>query len=602
MVLPLWGEKYVCKNRKMLELRMRHGRQIWGTRSALRIAAVAVVLAAACLRFRSFHQATTRLAAIQAAEYAFIIFISVALIVLYAGFAGRWRLHRFFCAPELIWLSAILIYPAVYKLGTYQFGGFDEGLLVHAANYYAQGFKPYADFPCTMPPFFMACIRWDVKLLGLRWVSLLFLPAMFATLTSLWSFGLLRCAAVPRHWALAIIVCVEACTMLTIPFWWYNNSSYIAVVLLLLSVLACLQGPKQWLPWISLPLSLAMVLGSKPNVLPACLMVLVLLATKDKRQWAKTLAAGAIALGLFLLVCYAAQMPLTDLLHSYAEVAKLRGSPLSLVPFHRMAWPERDFQYLFTILNVLGFAALLAVSVRRQPKRWRQLAVCTIATATALLMACTNAESKHSDLSILLTAAAFLCLRPWKNTEPGARRKTVLASFLIVSLVMSALFCFTHLRIYLIGEGTYYELLPTRTIQSGFFAGLRAGPRLQRVLAQSEEVLSRYPAKTVFFGPRVEFEYAVFNQPLIPGMPLLWDTGNLFPRERLLRMLLTFQRADPDLLIFLKDDYTRMELVGFYIEHTNTYQRIDSFGELTVYVRKREVPISYVQIPQESLP
>jgi hypothetical protein len=167
---------------------------------------------------------------------------------------------------------------------------------------------------------------------------------------------------------------------------------------------------------------------------------------------------------------------------------------------------------------------------------------------------------------------------------------------------MSAFFCATHLRIHLIGEGMYYELLPTRTIQSGFFSGLQAGPRLQRVLSQSGEVLSRYPAKAVFFGPRMEFEYAVFNKPLMPGMPLLWDTDTLFSRDRILHLLLTFQQEDPDLLIFLKDDYTRMEAVGFYISHTPTYQRIDSFGELTVYVRRKEVPISYVQAFRKASP
>ncbi len=592
----------MCKNREMLEPRTRAARQVWGPGPALKIAAVAAVLAAACLRYRNPLQPMTRLMGIQTAEYAFIFLTSLAFIVIYAGFAERLRLHRIFRVPGLIWLSAILLFPCAYRLGTYQFGGFDEGLLVHAASYYAQGFKPYADFPCTMPPLFMACIRWDVKLLGLHWASLLFLSAIFATLTSLWTFALLRCAAVPRHWALVITICVEASTMLTAPFWWYNNSSCLSVVLLLLSVLACLQKPERWLPWLSLAFSLAMVLSSKPNALPACLMVLALLATKNKWQWTKTLSACFIALGLFVLVCYAAQMPPGDLLRSYAEVAKLRGSPLGLTPFRQMAWPESYFQFLFTIMNAYCFAILLRLAVRREPNRWRQIGACTIAAAAALLMACTNAEFKHSDLSILLTAAAFLCLRPWEGAEPSTTRKTVLAGFLTVSIVMSAFFCATHYRIYLIGERMFYELLPTRTIQSGFFCGLQAGPRLQMVLSQSAEALSRYPSKKVFFGPRMEFEYAVFNKPLMAGMPLLWDTGNLLSGERLLPMLLTFQQEDPDLLIFLKDDYTRMESVGYYVKNTATYERIDSFSELTVYVRKRGVPISFVKVPRQALP
>ena len=56
----------------MLEPRTRKGYQLWGTGPALRIAAVAALLAAACLRFRYAHHSMARLAAIQAREYGFI--------------------------------------------------------------------------------------------------------------------------------------------------------------------------------------------------------------------------------------------------------------------------------------------------------------------------------------------------------------------------------------------------------------------------------------------------------------------------------------------------------------------------------------------------
>jgi hypothetical protein len=586
----------------MLEIRTRKGHLIWGTGPALRIAAVASAVAIAALCFRSSLLPMMRLAATQAAEYTFIFFASIALIALYAGFAERWRLHRFFQSPLLIFPSAALLAAGVYKLGMHQFGGFDEGLLVHAATYYAQGFKPYIDFPCTMPPLFMASIRGCVTLFGLHWSSLALMTAAFAALTSLWMFTILRSAAVPRHWALAVTICVEISTILVAPFWWYNNTSYLPVVLLLISVLACLQQPKQWLPWISLSLSLAMVLAAKPNVEPACLMVLVLLATTDKSQWLKTFSSCAGALALAWSICNAAQMPPAALLNSYTEIAKLRGNPLAMVPFRHMEWPESEFQFLFLFVNALCFALLLAISARRQPREWRQLSVCAIAALTSLLLACTNAEFKSSDLSILLVAATFLFLRPWQPQELSARRKTVLAGWLIVFLVTSGFFAVIHLRILLIGEGLFYEPFPTTKVQSGFFSGLEAGPGLQKTLSQIATVLSMYPAKTVFFGPRIEFAYAQFNKPLTPRMPLLWDPGNLFSYSRFPRLLLTFQQQNPDLLIFLKEDYSLMGPVGIYIRNTATYRRIDTFSQLTIYVRKNEVPITFVRIPASSPP
>jgi len=570
----------------------RRGRHLpLRTVPALFISSLSIVIAIVALCYRSSRLPALREWRIQTAEYTFIVFASIAMIVLYAGFCERWQLHRFLDLPGIIFPFVALLAAGVYKLSMHQFGGFDEGMLVHAASYYAQGFKPYADFPCSMPPFFMAAIRWDVKLLGLQWSSLALIPVTFCAITSLWIFALLRRIGVFLSWALAVTICVEMSTMLTTPFWWYNNSSYIAVILLTLSTLACLQQPSQPLHWMSLSLSLATVLVCKPNDLPACLMVLGLLATKDKLQWLKTLSACVGSLGVALFVCNAAQMQPTMVLHSYREIATLRGNPFPLLPFQQMGLLERDFQVLFMVETAYCFAVLLRVFVRQHPNRWRLSAVCAIAALTSLLMACTNAESKHSDLSIMLVASAILCLRPWEMQEVSSLRKTVLVGFLSAFFVMSGLFCAFHLRVLGIGEGMFYEPLPTRSIQSGFFCGLEAGPRLQRVLQQTTAALSAYPSQRVFFGPRMEFGYAVFNKSVTQGMPLVWDVGNLFAEEKLPHFLSTFQNDDPDLLIFLKEDFTRMGIVAGYIIYSGAYTRNNDFSDITVFIRKkREIP------------
>ena len=569
----------------------------WGAGSALRIAFVSAAIAFAALWYRSSLMPMTRLDGIQICEYAFIFFASLALVALYSGFSKSWKLHRFLGIRGLIFPVAALLGAAAYKLGMHQFGGFDEGLIVHAASYYAQGLRPYVDFPSPMPPLFMAALRGAVGLLGLRWSSVLATAVTYTILTSVWMFALLRRAAMPRHWALAVTVCVEMSTMVMCPFWWYNNTSVIAVVLLLCSVLACIQQNEGVLSWTSLALSLGMVMASKPNIEPACLMVLVLLATRDKAQWLKVLSAGVVATAFACAVCAMAQMPLLPMLHSYSVVAKLRGNPLSFFPFREMGWVDANFQGLFLILNVLCFAALLIVSARNNPRHWRAYTAFAIASAVAVLLACANGEYPNLELCIMLVASAFLCLRPWQNSGLPIGRKMLLASLLATSFVMAGFFAAIHLRILGIGEGMFYEPLATRKIQNGFFAGLEAGPRLQAVLAQTAEVINRYPANTIFFGPRMEFEYAVFNKPPMPGMPLLWDVGNLFPSTVFPGYLLTFQHQDPDLLIFLKNDYTRMGAVGFYIQHSPTYRRIDDYSQLTVYIRNKEVPVTYIKIP-----
>jgi hypothetical protein len=584
----------------MPEIKARNNSPAWGVGPAVRIAAMASLLAAVSLHVRNSISDALRLDAQCIAENCFIFFAAMALTALYSGFHARWRLHRFFRSRVLILPAAALLLAGVYRLGMYQFGGFDEGLLVHAGTFYAQGLKPYTGFHCTMPPFYMFCIRWGIRWLGLRWSSFALIASIFAALTAVWMYRLLELCSVSRPWALAITLGVEVSTMLVIPFWWYNNSSSVVVVLLFLSVLAALQAPERWFSWASLALSLAMVITSKPNVAPACFMLFALAATRERARWAKLLLACAAAAAFVLLICYAAQMPPASVLRSYVEIARLRAAPFKLLL--GMDGPEKQFQIFFLVECTLCFLVLLWRAGKRQPGSWRILLVCVMAAVTALAMASTNSEMKSCDLACMLAAAALLCLCPWETSPASPVRRIVLAGWLCLFLCTAGFFSLTHLRILNIGEGLFYEPLPTRTIRSGFFSGLEAAPHLRQVLAQSAQALSRFPAQRVFFGPRLEFEYAVFNRPVTPGMPLLWDAGNLFSPARLPRFLRNFQQADPDLLIFLSNDYTHMGMVGSYVYFTDTYRRYDGFNDLTVYVRRKDVPIRYIKLPASTPP
>jgi hypothetical protein len=582
----------------MQELRTARDHSVLGQGPALRIALVSAIVAVAALRFRSSLLPMTRLDVICLAEYAFIYFAALAITALYAGFAERLPLRRILSFRGLIFPTAAMLGVGAYNLGMHQFGGWDEGLITHIAACYHQGLKPYVDYPCSLPPLFMAVIRCAAAFFGLRWAFLSpMVTAAFAVLTALWLFALLRLAAVERHWALVITICAQLSTLWVTPFWWFNNSSSVSVVLLFASTVACLQQPRRLLLWISVAFALAMVVASKPNDLPATLMVFALLATRDRRQWMKVSLVCVAAAGLMLLICYIAQMPPRLLLASYVEIGKLRGSPLNMFGISESDWPEKQLLCLFILFTMLSFWGMLVRAARCHQGGGPLLFTCAIAALTSMEMVATNSEMKTSDLCVVLVAFAILCLRPWQIGKVGPARKAVLVAMLALFFCMAGLFSFTHQRILNIGEKTYYEPLPTRTLQSGFFAGLQAGPRLCTVLAQSAQVLSRYPGQRVFFGPRMEFGYAAFKQPAISGSPLLWDPGNLYSPRRSLQLLLNFQKQDPGLLIFLKDDYTRMGPVGFYIQHSSTYRRIDDFNELTVYLRNPEVPIVSARIP-----
>lgn len=551
--------------------------------AALFVSSSMIAVAALYLR-TELHPLRTQLL-----EYVFIIFASLAAISLYIVFPAKWQVRRVLNARGAIFLASVLILVSVFSLGMHQFGGFDEGLVVHAGAFYAHDFRPYLDFHCTMPPLFMASIRCAVKLLGLRWASLILLPALFAATTALWIFHLLRLSAVERSWALIITVPVELSTMVVIPFWWYNNSSSVAVVLLLLSVVACLKEQPSLLPWFSLAASLGMVLTSKPNALPACLMVLLIGMTRDKGRLRRLLFSVTAAICIAAAICYLAQMPLTGIIRSYVEIAKLRGAPFKLL--RDMTGPEKAFQILFILESTYCFAVLLRLAFRRSPSSWRILGACAVSAITSLGFASTNSEFKVCDLVSLFMAAILLCLCPWEQKNDTHTRKIVLVGWLAVFTCMAGFYSVTHRRILAIGSQMFYEPLPTRKVQKGFFTGLDAGPRLQRVLWQTQQVLMIFPNAKVFFGPRMEFNYAVFDKPPLPGMPLLWDTGNLFPESRLPQFISAFRKNDPDVLIFLKDDFTRMNEMETYILHSENYVFSEDFADITVFIKKKTPPV-----------
>ena len=571
----------------------------WSRGSAVRVAVVSLLMAAGALRYRAFLMPMARLESIQATEYVFVLFATLAITAIYAGFGERLRPERLLDGRGLIFVAAPLVSVVVYHQGMHQFGGFDEGLVAHVAAFYRLGMRPYADFLCAVPPFFMAGIRADVLLGGLRWGHLQLLSAGFAGVTTLWLYGLLRALRLPRYWALLLTLMVELCVMVSAPFWWYNNTSIVAATLVFLSVLVCLERPELTAAWLSLAVAVGMVLAAKPNTLPV-LGLLVLFFWRPVRG--QRLRAGlVVGCGVVLAagIGHFAQMPLRPMLASYAEVASLRANIFSLVPLHQMEWPEEDLQIIVLGMCAVGFAAALFGTLIRRPRDLRGDAACAIAGVASLLMGATNGEWKHTDLSLLLLAVLLLRLRPWEE-EPAdgfhvhsSWRVGWLAAFLVMGVYFSAL----HLRIWGIGERMFFEPLPTQTLHGGFFDGLEAGPRLVRVQTEVRQVLEAHPGARVFFGPRMEFEYAAMDRPPLRGMPLVWDSHNMFSPERLPELLQRIQQYDPDVMIFLKKDFTRMGVVSYYIQRTATYRRDESNPEITVFVRDRTVPVSPIRLP-----
>jgi hypothetical protein len=92
---------------------------------------LASLLALGCLHWRTLH--FPRTISVAFAEYLFIICASIAVIGFLPEITTRVNLRRLFAARGAVHISAAILFCLVLRLGTYQFGGFDESGIVHAA-------------------------------------------------------------------------------------------------------------------------------------------------------------------------------------------------------------------------------------------------------------------------------------------------------------------------------------------------------------------------------------------------------------------------------------------------------------------------------------
>ncbi len=88
-------------------------------------------------------------------------------------------------------MSGIIVAVACLTFGRWQFGGFDHSALIDIGWRLSQGQKPYVDFPCTVPVWWMCGIGLGFQVLGSSWLSVVLLQAAFAAITCIWMYWLL---------------------------------------------------------------------------------------------------------------------------------------------------------------------------------------------------------------------------------------------------------------------------------------------------------------------------------------------------------------------------------------------------------------------------
>jgi hypothetical protein len=520
------------------------------------------------------------------AEYAFFLAAALSGTFIVERFGNAIALAAETLQGKGLAACGVVLLAVLTPVGLYQFGGFDHSTVILSGWIVRSGLVPFRDVPCTVAPLFVMGSTAAMSVFGVHWWAFVAVAGAFAIVTFIWLVSQLMAGGVPAGLAVALALVAELSTMMVGGFWWYNPISSIAVVLVFASSLACLRESRGWWSWASLAGAFGILLLVKPNAWPvgACLAVLAITKQSDARVKAVTAGvAGAAGAAAF---CFAYGFSPSDVLRAYGEVAATRGTPFSLIVFSE--YPAIEQIYLLVIIFAMAGVWLvwLGKSVHACRSRWRECACCGAAGLTSLWMAFTNYELKTSDLAPLLLAVAVLGLQPWGRRHFTIAARRVVAVMMLGCVVASLYWSVTRYRVRGIGEGMFFQYPASIRISSGFFEGLTTGPRLVAVVEQTEDVLRRHPG-TVFFGPRMEFLYAVFNRPPGKGLPLFWHPGSAYPEAAIPAIVQAFSANRFDTLVFLRGDATRMP-VSLLREIAQSYVRVTGYDELTVFRLKAD--------------
>jgi len=174
------------------------------------------------------------------------------------------------------------------------------------------------------------------------------------------------------------------------------------------------------------------------------------------------------------------------------------------------------------------------------------------------------------------------------DKKPFDNRQSMLALCNVVLIICSLTAIYVGgLRWRVMGIGPFFDnrhkliTIDSPSFFKNFYLSPQAISVIQQIgLAIKPDSQHLRNNKSIFFGPRLEFAYAVFSIASPKGMPIWWHPGSSYPEEKTKDIINKFKEHQFDRCIFLKDissgkpDFTRFpdEIIE---ELGHSYNRID---------------------------
>lgn len=499
----------------------------------------------------------------------------------------RRRWHRAYTALALAAACAFQ-WAFVVHTGRWQFCGFDYANLIQEGWRESLGQRAYVDFLASTPPAFNLGIKYAFALFGASWDAGLYLTAIFTCLTFLWIYWLFTRLSLSRLASIAVAFSIECAAMLTLSFWWYNNITLILAAILFLSTLLYVAQPRAFAAQLSWVAALALTSLTKPNMAGLTILacVALVMVVSDRRLQALLLALAAAALAIAFLLLNHVSIP--ALLRSYRAVAGERG--FAGIGFSQMNDYEQYTSLCWIpLLSLPLFALLPRIRNQLRTHSWRGIALGLFfffAPALAAYGTATNGELRQVECTLLLAAGAVVAFGMKLNRPIMAR---IYITLLFASTVGDLYFGAQRLRVFDAGPHTFFEWEDNHNrVDSGFLKNMRVSGTMIGVERQVGLILQHDPGP-YWFGPRLDFNNAVYRLPMPLHLPAWWHPGTAFSRADTPQLIHLWQDQQYQTLIFLrgdpKNDYIYYPQEFLDVIHRD-YIADDSHPYVTVFHRR----------------
>lgn len=434
--------------------------------------------------------------------------------------------------------------------GQTEFGGYDASMLVDAGWRMALHQQPYRDFPNLLPPLFLLSAGASVRIFGDHWRSFTLGEDCLYLLAAGAGWALVRFAPQDlsrsdgRRYApgilAAYLLAISLPHLVTSHLWHAVDTSILATTLLLAFTLRALEDEVFTPPifqTVAILVSAAVWLG-KPNLAISAQVVTLFFSACSKsplRQlffWLTTTFAGFMVAVTFLLAC--GFRPWT-VAFSYTKFSGRPSPAVLLALFSGLgisAASHVDAMLSYTFVLAVPVVLLVGVWLHRQ-NRALHIGIPLVLAGGVLTTVgmLTNWDIRTNDVAPLFFAAAFACLPLFPAlTRAENTWRTILLVLLAECVVLCGFSAQHRTRMISVGDWAGLVFGDLQTRNDPFFGHFAARQVFwDGIIDPIDRDRHLHPGTNVFFGERLEFEYARLhlNSPTL--LPVWWHAGSSYP-------------------------------------------------------------------------